>query len=143
MADHGRITAWLEVRVLPSPPRILVLTEISRNPAIRLELAELPSEILSLHRRPSFSKPVSAPLSLPWKFRFPATETSVRRDRFECNVGEGNSFAHGVESSGRTSCGPALRLFDWLLADPAPVQIETVVSTTRAERLPLIAGRFR
>src|SRR5438128_564955 len=27
---NGRLTAWLEVRVLPSPPRILVLTEISR-----------------------------------------------------------------------------------------------------------------
>src|SRR6478752_8865196 len=30
MADHGRITAWLEVRVLPSPPLTLGLTEISR-----------------------------------------------------------------------------------------------------------------
>ena len=28
------ITAWLEVRVLRGPPRILVLTEISPNPAI-------------------------------------------------------------------------------------------------------------
>ena len=36
------------LRVLPA---ILVLTEISRNPAISPELAELPSEILSLHRR--------------------------------------------------------------------------------------------
>jgi hypothetical protein len=40
------------VGLLSAPPRILVLTEISRNPAITPELAELPSEILSLHRRP-------------------------------------------------------------------------------------------
>jgi hypothetical protein len=33
------ITAWLEVRVLRGPPRILVLTEISRNPAISPESA--------------------------------------------------------------------------------------------------------
>ena len=33
------ITAWLEVRVLRGPPRIPVLTEISRNPAISPELA--------------------------------------------------------------------------------------------------------
>ena len=33
------ITAWLEVRVLPGPPRILVLMEISPNPAISPELA--------------------------------------------------------------------------------------------------------
>ena len=45
------ITAWLGVRVLPAPPRTLVLTEISRNLAISPELAELPSVILSLHRR--------------------------------------------------------------------------------------------
>jgi hypothetical protein len=32
--------------------RALVLTEISRNPAISPESAELPSEILSPHRRP-------------------------------------------------------------------------------------------
>ena len=42
----------LNVGLLPGLPRILVITEISRNPAISPELAELPSEILSLHRRP-------------------------------------------------------------------------------------------
>src|SRR5580704_9666659 len=52
MADHGRITAWLEVRVLPSPPRILVLTEIFRLPANSPEWAGLFSEVLSLQRRP-------------------------------------------------------------------------------------------
>jgi uncharacterized protein DUF1488 len=31
----------------------------------------------------------------------PATEPSVRRDRFECDVGEGSSFARGAESLGR------------------------------------------
>ena len=46
------LRAWYGVRVLSAPPRILVLTGISRNPAIRPELAELPSEILSPHRRP-------------------------------------------------------------------------------------------
>ncbi len=38
IAANSLITAWLEVRVLPGPPRILVLTEISRNPAIRPEI---------------------------------------------------------------------------------------------------------
>ena len=33
------ITAWLEVQVLPGPPRILVLTESSPNPATSAELA--------------------------------------------------------------------------------------------------------
>ena len=42
------ITAWLGVRLLPAPPRTLVLTEISRNQAISPELAELPSVILPL-----------------------------------------------------------------------------------------------
>src|ERR1700735_1699861 len=51
MADHRRITAWWEVRVLPSPPRILVLTEIFRLPANSSEWAGLLSEVLSLQRR--------------------------------------------------------------------------------------------
>ena len=46
------IISCLQVRVLPAPPRILVLTEISPNPATSPELAGLPSEILSLRRRP-------------------------------------------------------------------------------------------
>ena len=37
-----------QVQHLPGPPRILVLTEISRNPAISPELAELPGEIFCL-----------------------------------------------------------------------------------------------
>ena len=40
-----------QVGLLPAPPRTLVLTEISRILAISPELAELPSVILSLHRR--------------------------------------------------------------------------------------------
>ena len=34
MAGHWRITAWWEVRVLPSPPRTPTLTEISRFSAL-------------------------------------------------------------------------------------------------------------
>ena len=39
LGGYRLITAWLEVRVLRDPPRILVLTEISPNPAISPELA--------------------------------------------------------------------------------------------------------
>ena len=48
--DHF-ITIWFAVRVLPGPPRILVLTEISRLSATSPELAGLISEIWSLQRR--------------------------------------------------------------------------------------------
>jgi hypothetical protein len=52
LGGYRLITAWLEVRVFPGPPCILVLKGISRHPAISPESAGLPSEILSLRRRP-------------------------------------------------------------------------------------------
>jgi hypothetical protein len=43
------ITAWLEVRVLPTPPRSPAQTEISRFSANSPELAAIRARILSLH----------------------------------------------------------------------------------------------
>jgi len=45
------ITAWLEVRVLPGPPRILPFGEISRLPAICAEVGRVVYGGLSLQRR--------------------------------------------------------------------------------------------
>src|SRR4029077_19496915 len=75
--------ASLSDRVLPAPPRILVLTEISRNPAISPEWAGLLSEVLSLQRRPlnlhsRFGRFVSA-LKIPFPRNSSLEESRSRR----------------------------------------------------------------
>ena len=65
------ITVWLEVRVLPAPPRSLVQTEISRLVANSPELAGIRARILSLQAIGRTSGVVSAHLSLPRKIAFP------------------------------------------------------------------------
>ena len=84
-ASQELIIVWLEVRVLPAPPRSLTQTEISRFIANSPELAGIRRRILSLQAGDWVSVAVSAPLSLPAKSRFPAAETSVGETRFECS----------------------------------------------------------
>ena len=67
------IIVWLEVRVLPAPPRSLTQTEISRFSANRPELAGIRARILSLQCVDGISGAVSAPLSLPRKIAFPGS----------------------------------------------------------------------
>jgi hypothetical protein len=74
------ITVWLEVRVLPAPPRSLVQTEISRLVPNSPELAGI-RVILSLQAVDWISRAVLAPLSLPRKIAFP--------DRTDVSVGPG------------------------------------------------------
>ena len=65
------IIVWLEVRVLPAPPRSLAQTEISRLVANSPELAGIRARILSLQAVDWISRAVLAPLSLPRKIAFP------------------------------------------------------------------------
>ena len=58
-------------------------------------------------------------MSLPWKFRFPATEISVRRDRFECDVGEGPQQHGGVAQ------GIGQALYEHAVYDRSTAQLVT------------------
>jgi hypothetical protein len=65
------IIVWLEVRVLPAPPRSPAQTGISRFSANRPELAAIRAHILSLQSADWIEGSVSGSLSLPWKIAFP------------------------------------------------------------------------
>jgi hypothetical protein len=71
LAPYWLITAWLEVRVLPGPPRSPEQTGISRFSANRPELAAICARILSLQSADWISRAVLVPLSLPRKIAFP------------------------------------------------------------------------
>ena len=71
------MTAWLEVRVLPSPPRSPAQTEISRFSANSPELAAIRARILSLQSADWIAGTVSGSLSLPWKIAFPGGLHSI------------------------------------------------------------------
>ena len=66
------IIVWLEVRVLPAPPRSLKQTEISPFGVKSPELAGIRARILSLQTVNWTSRALSGPLSLPPKIAFPA-----------------------------------------------------------------------
>src|SRR5579859_7329255 len=93
---YGGRTAWLRVRVLPGPPRIGAIAEISWRPAKCPELAGIFAVAESLQRDEGHLGSVLAPRSLPAKSRFPGNGDSVAETRFEWG-------AHGVES-------PSIRL---------------------------------
>jgi hypothetical protein len=65
------IIVWLEVRVLPAPPRSRHQTEISRFFMKSPELAGIRARILSLQAVDWISGAVLGPLSLPCKIAFP------------------------------------------------------------------------
>jgi hypothetical protein len=74
------MTDWLEVRVLPAPPRSLTQTEISRFSANSPELAGILARVLSPQSVDWISRALSGPLSLPRKIAFPAAEICVGGD---------------------------------------------------------------
>jgi hypothetical protein len=65
------VTDWLEIRVLPAPPRSRAQKGISRFSANRPELAAIRARILSLQSADWIEGSVSGSLSLPWKIAFP------------------------------------------------------------------------
>src|SRR2546425_3336413 len=71
---------WLEVRVLPGPPRSRVLPEISRRCTKGPELAGICATVRSRRRHRYSRQVVSAHFSLALKSRFPETETARGRD---------------------------------------------------------------
>jgi hypothetical protein len=73
------IIVWLEVRVLPGPPRSLAQTEISRLVANSPELAGIRARILSLQAVDWISGVVLGPLSLSCKIPFPGNRDLVRQ----------------------------------------------------------------
>jgi hypothetical protein len=79
------MTDWLEVRVLPAPPRSPAQTGISRFSANRPELAAICARILSLQSADWFAGSVSGSLSLPWKIAFPDGEGGPRKIPFPGN----------------------------------------------------------
>jgi hypothetical protein len=64
-------TDWLEVRVLPAPPRSPAQTGISRFSVNRPELAAICAHILSLQSANWIAGTFLGSLSLPWKIAFP------------------------------------------------------------------------
>jgi len=75
IAANSLITAWLEVRVLPGPPRILTQTEISRFIAKCPDLAGIRARILSLRIVDWITGAVRRLCLCPAKSRFPTAET--------------------------------------------------------------------
>jgi hypothetical protein len=81
------MTDWLEVRVLPAPPRSLTQTEISQFIANCPELAGFRVCASSLKRAFELLGPFRGLCLCPAKSRFPTAETGVGREtRFECYV---------------------------------------------------------
>jgi hypothetical protein len=95
------IIVWLEVRVLPAPPRSLAQTEISRLVANSPELAGIRVRILSLQAVDWISRAVLAPLSLPRKIAFP--------DSGEALAGLASSRRSGIRKSVRMKTRPKKR----------------------------------
>jgi hypothetical protein len=85
-AVSALITAWLEVRVLPGPPRIRTQPEISRLAACRPDLAGIRACVSSLLKRTWSLRSFREPLSLPAKSRFPETETGFAETQFESRI---------------------------------------------------------
>jgi Nitrogen regulatory protein P-II len=77
------IIVWLEVRVLPTPPRSLAQTEISRLVANSPELAGIRQHILSLRSVYWKSGAIWRLCLCLAKSRFPETGTWFARDRFD------------------------------------------------------------
>src|SRR5215208_440632 len=75
------ITVWLEVRVLPGPPRTLSNLGISRFAQNGPELAGFAVAALVSAETNSGVDVISAELSLPLKSGFPETETVLKRRR--------------------------------------------------------------
>jgi hypothetical protein len=69
-ASQELIIVWLQVRVLPGPPRSPAQTEISQFNANRPELAAICARILSLQSTDWIAGTVLRSLSLPWKIAF-------------------------------------------------------------------------
>jgi hypothetical protein len=65
------IIVWLEVRVLPAPPRSPAQTGISWFSANRPELGAICARILSPQSAAWIAGTASGSLSLPWKIAFP------------------------------------------------------------------------
>ena len=79
------MTVWLEVRVLPAPPRSPAQTEICQFNANRPELAAICARILSLQSADWIAGTVLRSLSLPWKIAFPdGGDWALVETRFEC-----------------------------------------------------------
>ena len=74
------IIVWLEVRVLPAPPRSLVQTEISRLVANSPELAGIRLRISLCRLSIGFRGPFRRLCLCLAKSRFPTVETSIGGD---------------------------------------------------------------
>src|ERR1700733_3240305 len=80
-------TAWLEVRVLPTPPRIPTPEKISRPSGNYRPISRLVWRELRLRQGLcELLGDVSSPSSLRTKIGFPETETPVRRDAVRMQV---------------------------------------------------------
>jgi hypothetical protein len=77
---------WLEVRVLPGPPRSLAFAEISWRLANNRELAGSAARVRVSAATNDSEQAFSAELSLGSEFRFPAREHAVGRDWFDCRA---------------------------------------------------------
>jgi hypothetical protein len=95
-----------KVRVLVRPPRILVLTEISRFPATNPELAALFSEIWSLQQRPELTQPFRSLCLCPKNSVSRQRRLRFDETRFESVINRYED--HGARSSGSDCFGPGI-----------------------------------